>query len=102
MRRWKEVLYIFIYKELLENQRKSFSMKVQKETVHQRRNTHFAKTYLKISIFTNTLKNAFCWALVAHACNPSYSGGRDQKDCGSKPAWANNSQDLISKNPSQK
>jgi hypothetical protein len=27
--------------------------------------------------------------LVAHACNPSYSGGRDQEDCSSKPAWAN-------------
>jgi hypothetical protein len=24
--------------------------------------------------------------LVAHACNPSYSGGRDQEDPGSKPA----------------
>jgi hypothetical protein len=24
--------------------------------------------------------------LVAHTCNPSYSGGRDQKDLGSKPA----------------
>jgi hypothetical protein len=23
--------------------------------------------------------------------NPSYSGGRDQEDCGSKPAWANSS-----------
>jgi hypothetical protein len=22
-------------------------------------------------------------------CNPSYSGGRDQEDWGSKPAWAN-------------
>jgi hypothetical protein len=21
-----------------------------------------------------------CWALVAHACNPNYSGGRDQED----------------------
>jgi hypothetical protein len=30
------------------------------------------------------------WALMAHACNPSYySGGRDQEDRGSKPAWAN-------------
>jgi hypothetical protein len=29
--------------------------------------------------------------LVAHACNPSYSGGRDQGDCGSKPAPANSS-----------
>jgi hypothetical protein len=28
---------------------------------------------------------------VAHACNPSYSGGRDQEDGGSKPAWANSS-----------
>jgi hypothetical protein len=27
----------------------------------------------------------------AHACNPSYSGGRDQEDCGSKPARANRS-----------
>jgi hypothetical protein len=35
--------------------------------------------------------------LVAHACNPSYSGGRDQEDCGSKPAQANSLQDLISK-----
>jgi hypothetical protein len=23
----------------------------------------------------------------AHACNPSYSGGRDQEDHSSKPAW---------------
>jgi hypothetical protein len=30
-------------------------------------------------------------ALVAHACNPSYSGGRDQEDCGSKPVQANSS-----------
>jgi hypothetical protein len=26
---------------------------------------------------------------VAHACNPSYSGGRDQEHGGSKLAWAN-------------
>jgi hypothetical protein len=25
-------------------------------------------------------------ALVVHTCNPSYSGGRDQDDRGSKPA----------------
>jgi hypothetical protein len=30
-------------------------------------------------------------ALVAHACNPSYSGCRDQEDCGLKPAQANSS-----------
>jgi hypothetical protein len=31
---------------------------------------------------TNIL--GFSQALVAHACNPSYSGGRDQEDHGSK------------------
>jgi hypothetical protein len=36
---------------------------------------------------------------VAHTCNPSYSGGRDQEDCGSKSAWANSSRDPISKIP---
>jgi hypothetical protein len=35
---------------------------------------------------------------VAHACNPSYSGGRDQKDQGLKPAQANSSRDSISEN----
>jgi hypothetical protein len=40
--------------------------------------------------------------LVAHACNPSYSGGRDQKDRGLKPAQANRSLDPILKNPSEK
>jgi hypothetical protein len=24
---------------------------------------------------------------VAHACNPSFSGGRDQEDCSLKPVW---------------
>jgi hypothetical protein len=28
---------------------------------------------------------------VAQACNPSYSGGRDQEDCSLKPAQANSS-----------
>jgi hypothetical protein len=36
---------------------------------------------------------------VAHACNPSYSGGRDQEDHSSKPAWANRLQDAILKKP---
>jgi hypothetical protein len=39
---------------------------------------------------------------VAHACNPSYSGGRDKKDCGSKPAWQIVLVTLSQKNPSQK
>jgi hypothetical protein len=41
-------------------------------------------------------------ALVAHSYNPSYSGDRDQEDCGLKPARANSSRDPISKSPSQK
>jgi hypothetical protein len=32
---------------------------------------------------------------VAHACNPSYSGGRDQEDLGFKPAWANSSRKYL-------
>jgi hypothetical protein len=30
---------------------------------------------------------------LAHACNPSYSGGRDQEECSSKPAQASTSRD---------
>jgi hypothetical protein len=32
---------------------------------------------------------------VAQACNPSYSGGRDQEDLGLKPAQANSSKRLY-------
>jgi hypothetical protein len=35
-------------------------------------------------------------APVAHTCNPTCSRGRDQRDCSSKPAGANSSQDPIS------
>jgi hypothetical protein len=38
-----------------------------------------------------------CWVLVAHACNPSYSEGRDQEYCSLKPAQANSFRDSISK-----
>jgi hypothetical protein len=41
-------------------------------------------------------------APVTHACNPSYSGSRDQEDWGSKPAHANSSKTLSRKNPSLK
>jgi hypothetical protein len=34
-------------------------------------------------------KSLLSQAQVAHAYNPSYSGGRDQEDRGSKPAQAN-------------
>jgi hypothetical protein len=35
---------------------------------------------------------------MAHSCNPSYLGGRDQEDRSSKPVPANGLQDSISKN----
>jgi hypothetical protein len=38
-------------------------------------------------------------APVAHACNPGYSGGRDQENHGSKPTWTDSSRDLILKKP---
>jgi hypothetical protein len=34
---------------------------------------------------------------MAHACNPSYSGGRDQENHSLKPAWANSPQEPILK-----
>jgi hypothetical protein len=40
-------------------------------------------------------KGAACWG--TGACNPSYSGGRDQEDHGSKLAQENSFQDPISK-----
>jgi hypothetical protein len=39
---------------------------------------------------------------VAHTCNPSYSGGRDQEDWGSRPTQANSSLDPTQRNPAQK
>jgi hypothetical protein len=43
------------------------------------------------------------WALVAHTCNPRYSGGRDQEDLSWKPKQENSSRDpILKKNPSQK
>jgi hypothetical protein len=39
---------------------------------------------------------------VAHACNPSFLGGRNQKDGGLKPAQANSSRDTFLKKPNTK
>jgi hypothetical protein len=39
--------------------------------------------------YTPIPKIKFSQALVPHTCNLHYSGGGDQKDCGSKPAQAN-------------
>jgi hypothetical protein len=37
--------------------------------------------------------------MVVHTCNPSYSEGTDQEDCGLKPSLANSSRDPISIKP---
>jgi hypothetical protein len=37
------------------------------------------------------------WAQVAHTCNPSYSGDRDQEDHDLKPILTDSSQDPIFK-----
>jgi hypothetical protein len=42
-------------------------------------------------------KKRYHQAPVAHAYNPSYSGGRDQEDCSLKPVQANSSWDPILK-----
>jgi hypothetical protein len=47
---------------------------------------------------TNKQKQKHSQALVAHTCNPSYSGGRDQEDHSLKPARANSLRDPILKN----
>jgi hypothetical protein len=48
------------------------------------------------------IENKPSQAPMAHTCNPSYSGGRDKVDHGSKPAWGNSSQDPILKKPNKK
>jgi hypothetical protein len=42
------------------------------------------------------------WVQVAHACNASYSGGRDQEDHSSKPARGNSPWDPILKKSTTK
>jgi hypothetical protein len=41
-------------------------------------------------------KEYWGWVPVAHDCELSYSGGRDQEDRGSKPAQANSSRNPLS------
>jgi hypothetical protein len=43
------------------------------------------------------IKKIYNLVLVAHVCNPRYSGGRDQEDHGLKPTQANSSRDSILK-----
>jgi hypothetical protein len=43
------------------------------------------------------INSRWSWATVAHTCNPSYLGGWDWEGHDSRTAWANSSQDPISK-----
>jgi hypothetical protein len=49
--------------------------------------------------WTNTIRCEDGQAPVAHACNPSYSGGRDQEDRGSRPPRKIVPRDPYSKKP---
>jgi hypothetical protein len=64
-------------------------------------------TYIKhVTQISWTLKSGSSQVLVAHAYNPSYSGGRDRENSCLKPAQANSPQDqtrnnlLVEQNPS--
>jgi hypothetical protein len=54
---------------------------------------------LQLSQQNFQLRDDPSWAPVAHTCNPSKSGGRDQEDHSLKPVQENSSQDPISKKP---
>jgi hypothetical protein len=45
----------------------------------------------------NVTRGALSQVLMAHTCNPSYLGGWDQEDLGSRSDWANSLWDTISK-----
>jgi hypothetical protein len=51
------------------------------------------KMLSQLNLMSNIRKKNYkpSWALVAHNDNPSYLGGRDHEDHGSKPALTNSS-----------
>jgi hypothetical protein len=54
-------------------------------------------------LYNTLIKKLINQVLVAHTYNPSFSGGRDQEDRGSKPAQTNTSMSPLSRKiPSQK
>jgi hypothetical protein len=57
-----------------------------KKTKFKKTKWEYLNSHIKIkSSYSHTCE------LVTHTCNPSYSGGRDQEDRGSKPSQANSS-----------
>jgi hypothetical protein len=66
-------------------------------------NTLVSISFRNVSVLQNLpFKESKSQLPVAHAWNPSYSGGRDQEDSGSKSAQENSLGDPISKNSSPK
>jgi hypothetical protein len=68
--------------------------------IYVKQNRSKAKEHLPDRMMER-LKKEHCRELVTHTCNPGYSGGKNQEDCGSKPShpWGNSSQDPISEKP---
>jgi hypothetical protein len=64
-------------------------------TIHPQYNNNMIIKKKKSGSVSSESKKRPGRALVAHACNPSYSGGRDQVDNSSKPAQANSSARLY-------
>jgi hypothetical protein len=65
--------------------------------VQPKNNNKWTILELDFNVVVKSIKDKHCRAPVAHTCEPSYWGGRDQEDGGLKPAQANGSQDPISK-----
>jgi hypothetical protein len=75
--------------KFLERRDKLIKLETKKEIL-QHIYTEIQRTITDYSenLYSHKLKN-LSQALVDHPCNPSYSGGRDQEDRGSKPAQGN-------------
>jgi hypothetical protein len=76
----------------------TFSLQQNHRTRGQNRGGGPNNVYMLVNVKTIKLKRKKIFTggpvPVAHTCNPSYSGSRDQEDHSLKPAQANNLQDL--------
>jgi hypothetical protein len=73
--------------------------KINISTIFQHKiNMKYQLCYICICL----IKSIRIQMLVAHACNPSYSGGTDQEDHGSKPAQAKIPETLSQKTHQKK